>query len=366
MAEGPPDRDDAAEGTAGDETPPWQPPASGQQPDPPPGYQPPVQYGAPQYGPPPGYQPPPEYAPPPSYQPPLPPGYQPPPGYQQPQYSVPTWGPPPADKPGVIPLRPLAVGEILDGAFASIRMNPKAMLGLSFIVVLIGQLVILGVTLAVKGASTGARVGAAGATTAISLLTSSIVTGAIIIVIGEAVLGTRISPTEALSRLRGRIWRLVGLGLLVGLLSLLATVAFIIPGIYVSVLLAFATPAFVLEKTTVRGALSRSSELVRGAWWRTFGIGLLGYIVAGIIGGLIELPFALFAASSAGVFSTTSSVDVSTGSEVLLTVGRIVGGAITTPMLAGTIALMYVDRRMRREGLDIALGQTARERRGRS
>jgi hypothetical protein len=279
---------------------------------------------------------------------------------------VPQWGPPPADKPGVIPLRPLAVGEILDGAFASIRMNPKAMLGLSFVVVLVGQLLILGVTLAERGASTGARLGGAGLTVAISLLTGSIVTGAIIIVIGEAVLGTRISAGEALSRLRGRIWRLVGLGLLVGLLSVLAFVAFIIPGFYVIVLLVFATPAFVLEKTTVRGAIGRSSELVRGAWWRTFGIGLLGYIVAGIIAGLIELPFALFAASSAGVFSTTSSVDVSASSEVLLTVGRIIGGAITTPMLAGTIALMYIDRRIRREGLDIALAQTARERRGRS
>ncbi len=136
--------------------------------------------------------------------------------------------------------------------------------------------------------------------------------------------------------------------------------------IYVFVLLAFATPVFVLEKTTVTGALSRSAELVRGSWWRTFGIGLLGGIVAVIIGGLIQLPFALFAARSAGLFTTTPSTDVSVGSEVLLTVGRIVGGTITTPIIAGTIALLYVDRRMRREGLDLALAQTARERRGRS
>ena len=265
----------------------------------------------------------------------------------------------------MIPLRPLAVGEVLDGAFASIRMNPKALLGLSFVVVLIGQLVILGLNLATRSAGTGARLGAAAATTFVSLLQSSIVTGAIIIVIGEAVLGTKVSPADALNRLRGRIWKLVGLSLLVGLLSLLAAVALIIPGIYVFVLLAFATPVFVLEKTTVGAALSRSAELVRGSWWRTLGIGLLGEIVAVVIGGLIQLPFALFAARSAGVFSTTPSTDVSGGSEVLLTIGRIIGGTITTPILAGTIALMYVDRRMRREGLDLALAQTARERRGR-
>jgi hypothetical protein len=265
----------------------------------------------------------------------------------------------------VIPLRPLAVGEILDGAFASIRMNPKALLGLSFVVVLVGQLLILVLNLESRGAGTGARLGAAAATEAVALLQSSIVTGAIVIVIGEAVLGTRLSPGEALSRLRGRIWRLVGLGLLVALLSVLGLALVFVGAIYVFVLLAFATPVFVLEKTTVRAAISRSAELVRGAWWRTFGVGLLGAIVAVIIGGIIQLPFALFAARSAGLFTTTSSADISAGSEVLLTVGRIISGTITTPIIAGTIALMYVDRRMRREGLDLALAQTARERRTR-
>ncbi len=64
------------------------------------------------------------------------------------------------------------------------------------------------------------------------------------------------------------------------------------------------------------------------------------------------------------MFSTTSSADVSAGGEVLLAVGRIIGGTISTPIIAGTIALMYIDRRMRREGLDLALAQTARERQG--
>ncbi len=52
---------------------------------------------------------------------------------------------------------------------------------------------------------------------------------------------------------------------------LLASVPLVIPGIYVMVLFAFATSVFVLEKTTVSGALSRSAELVRGSWWRTSG-----------------------------------------------------------------------------------------------
>ena len=59
---------------------------------------------------------------------------QPPPG-QWPRYGE------AAPKPGVIPLRPLGVSEILDGAFASIRRNPKAILGLAAVVMTISAVI---------------------------------------------------------------------------------------------------------------------------------------------------------------------------------------------------------------------------------
>ena len=47
------------------------------------------------------------------------------------------WVPPPqAPKPGVIPLRPLGVAELLDGAITAIRRYPKAILLPSFVVAL--------------------------------------------------------------------------------------------------------------------------------------------------------------------------------------------------------------------------------------
>ena len=48
---------------------------------------------------------------------------------------------PPAIKPGVIPLRPLTLTDILNGAFSYIRTNPKATLGLTTVVVVIAQLI---------------------------------------------------------------------------------------------------------------------------------------------------------------------------------------------------------------------------------
>ncbi|HBW18510.1 MAG TPA: hypothetical protein DEH11_05595, partial [Actinobacteria bacterium] len=40
-------------------------------------------------------------------------------------------------------------------------------------------------------------------------------------------------------------------------------------------------------------------------------------------------------------------------------IGAIIAGAITRPVLAGAIVLLYVDLRMRQEGLDLALRQAA-------
>jgi len=36
-----------------------------------------------------------------------------------------------AHKPGIVPLRPLQLGDILDGAVKAVRFNPKSMVGMS-------------------------------------------------------------------------------------------------------------------------------------------------------------------------------------------------------------------------------------------
>ena len=87
--------------------------------------------------PPPGYQPATRRPAIPAYPPPGYPGY--PPGYPPPGYAA----APPALKPGVIPLRPLTLTDIFNGAFAYIRANPKATLGLTTVVVVIAQIIAL-------------------------------------------------------------------------------------------------------------------------------------------------------------------------------------------------------------------------------
>ena len=54
---------------------------------------------------------------------------------------------PGAAKPGIIPLRPLTLSEIFNGAVGYIRANPKATLGLTAMVVVIMQIISLAATL---------------------------------------------------------------------------------------------------------------------------------------------------------------------------------------------------------------------------
>ncbi len=331
------------------------------------------QYGQPQYGQPQYGQP--EYGQPqygqPQYGAPQPQYGQPQPQYGQPQYGAPQpqYGQPGgfpgfagAYKPGVIPLRPLGVGEILDGAFATLRRNPAATLGMSFAVIAVFQVIDLIARILLRDSGDVAQVLVGIFTQFLGFLGQLILGGALVIVVSEAVLGRTIGMSGAVARLRGRMARLVGLSLLVLLLTVLAVIGLIIGAIYVGVLLALATPAFVLERSAVTGAMRRSRDLVRGSWWRIFGILLLGGLIAAIVGGILAFPFALGAGASSGIFSgdTTTQAEQGVGALTLLAIGNILSGTVTAPITAGISALLYVDQRMRREGLDLTLAQTAR------
>jgi hypothetical protein len=328
--------------------PPGYPPAG----YPPPGYQgdpPPAYYGYPPPGyPPPGYSPP-GYPPPPGYGP---PGGYPPPGYPPPGYGPPGYGPPavaPALKPGVIPLRPLSLSDIFNGAVAYIRANPKATLGLTTIVVVAAQILALILSvgpLAVTGSlqptlrgeevSTGVLLGSSASSLAGAVatgLSSILLSGMLTVVVGRAVFGASITIGEAWQRLRPRLWALIGFTVLevIGAVVLIALVVLIIVGvavaangvaasvigvplvlallaglIYLGTMLSFTPSILVLERLEIFPAISRSFKLVRNDFWRVFGIWLIGQI-------------------------------------------------ITAPFSAGVVVLLYTDRRIRAEAFDLVL-----------
>lgn len=352
----------------------------GQPPFPPPGY--------PQTGP---YVAPPGYAP---YGYP-PPGY-PPPGYPPPGYPPPGYGflPPVALKPGVIPLRPLSLSDIFNGAVGYIRANPKATLGLTAVVVIITQILALLLQmgpLAYAGRvgaesgdelSTPMLVGSAASSIAggiATALSAILLSGMLTVVVGRAVFGSTITVGEAWQRVRGRLWALIGLsalevvaavviiGAVVGaifgiafaantgaavLLGIPLVLAMIAALLYLYTALAFAPVAIVLERKSVMDSISRSFGLVRNHFWRVLGIRLLAGLVAAVVAGAVAVPFSiagqltLLNAETSGPFILATAIAA---------VGSAIGQIVTAPFNAGVVVLLYTDIRIRAEAFDLVL-----------
>ncbi|MEU6332329.1 hypothetical protein ABZ851_34525 [Streptomyces sp. NPDC047049] len=321
------------------------------------------------------------------------------------------WAPVPhAAKPGIIPLRPLAVGEILDGAVATMRAHWRTVLGISLIVAVVAQTAITVVNgLWFQGSGrapslandnvpplrealqqTGAALAASGITAAIGLLATIVVTGLLTMVVSRAVLGRSATAGEAWRDARTQLPRLLGLLVLLPLLitaicavgvapgliltatgaleaglllTLLGGLAAGIVSIWLGVRYSLASPALMLEKQGVISAMRRSAKLVRGAWWRVLGVQLLAYLLVGIVEFIIQIPATIVAFVVGG----ESLVDWANGTSnttswpflIVLGIGAVISSTITFPITAGVTALLYMDQRIRREALDLELARAA-------
>lgn len=326
---------------------------------------------------------PPQWRPTPETPPPPPPPYPGQPGTTPPAWgSAPQlsgWGPPPsAPKPGVIPLRPLGIPELLDGAITAVRRYPKAIIVPSFAVALglgaVNYLVALVSLTMYRGindldantVSGSDLAGVFGPTLFVSLagalvqvVATVLLTGVVTAVMGQAVLGRPVTLPEAWAIVRPRAWRLLGLGLLVTVIVSVGLILCLIPGIIAGVYLSIASAALVLEKSTIGSAMRRSMSLVNGAFWRTFGALILMVIIYFVINVAISVPFAIPEFIAPSVDSATLTVDETRFviNNAIATVGSVIVSTITLPFVAAVLSLIYIDRRMRTEGLDITLAR---------
>lgn len=312
---------------------------------------------------------------------------------------------PTAPKPGVIPLRPLGVGEILDGAISYIRANPVATLALSAVVIAVAELVqlpaqyLLQANLpqldsaeALSVSDFSDAIGGAFAAFLVAGLVSfvavTVLTGLLIVVLSRAVLGQRSTLQQAWKAASPRLPGLLGISLLITVLLIavllmggisvavvIAAGQFGLPAVlvglvvfalivltvglivYLWVALAMATPAYVLEGIGVLAALSRSRRLVQPAWWRIFGILALATVLTWFISLIITFPFGIAGGIIDGSFAADAAVfgPISVTALLLGALGAIIAGTITTPFAAGVIGLLYVDQRIRREAWDLEL-----------
>ncbi|MFB9686351.1 hypothetical protein [Amycolatopsis plumensis] len=312
-------------------------------------------------------------------------GQQPPPQYPPyQQYQPPRWNPNGLGKPGVIALRPLNIGDILDGAITAIRRHALLVLGIGAVMAVITAAITFVVqkyalanlagfasTVQLGPAATeeelrNAVFGTFGDTFLVlissSLLTSFLLTvtaGLMAAVMSRAALGREVTFGIAWGEVQPRLLPLLGVAFVYALLSTIGVLLCIVPGVLAWVFWALAAPALVLERGTFRDAFARSVKLVSGAFWRVLGVLLLARIIESFFESIIQLPFTLGSGVFSQMFNPAKVTVPGTGDLLLASAGQIIAGTIAIPFVSLVTVIVYLDQRMRREGMDIELARAA-------
>ncbi len=320
----------------------------------------------------------------------------------------PGWTPPP--RPGLIPLRPLTLGTLLGAAFQVLRRNPRPTFGfglvvMSFVAVLtflsVGLVTVFGVSRTLNATGADAETLAAGSVAlsvvaglvavGFSLVAAALLQGIISLEVARATLGEKLTLGGLFRAARGRLWPLIGWSLLVAtaivvaigvivlliavlgvlggtagavgavLLGLAAGAGGLVVAFWLGTRLSLVPSVLMLERLTLRAALSRSWSLTRGFFWKTLGVQLLVNVIVQVVTSIISTPISFLGGLGAGLLDPTG--DPTAAIPILVVVYlvtllvTIVFGAISAVVQSATPALLYIDLRMRKEGLDLELTQ---------
>ncbi|MHA6667393.1 hypothetical protein ACX3O0_00830 [Homoserinimonas sp. A447] len=343
------------------------------------------------------------------------------PTYAQPQPAQPVYGQAPAagwtapPKPGLIPLRPLTLGVILGASFQVLRRNPRPTFGFALAIqsaIMLLTLVITGlVTFAalsrvVTASTTDVDEVGAGALAIIglstlipgvlSLVAAALVQGILMLEIQRATLGEKLKLKQLWARARGRLGALVGwmflltaallvaiavLVLLIVLLAALGTVgvalavvvgifgggALLAAAVWIGTKVSLVPSVLMGERPGLRDAIARSWSLVGGYFWRTFGIQLLVATILSVAMQVVTVPIQLLAPMAVFLIDPNGTMGPVTviilGALYLLSILVIlVLSSIVLVVQSAATGLIYIDLRMRKEGLDLDLARFVEER----
>ena len=312
-------------------------------------------------------------------------------------------------QPGIIPLRPLTVGELFNGAFQAVRVNPQTMFGFAFAIMAVVGLVqaffasssTSSLTRALSSGDTEDLVYSLGGsmgsfvTSGLTLLATAFLSGMLALTVWDAVLGRKSSPADAWHRFSPRFVPVLLATLLIGIIEFvvivlvllvfmipfflvvvnaasarsydsasasiggalsiifLMIVALIVVACFFTVKFAFTSSAVVLEGLGPVDAIKRSWSLSKGSFWRILGrilligvvIGLISSVLGGIVGAILGVGAA--AADSVGMLVAFSAFV-----SALLS-------AVVIPVQSSFYTLMYLDERMRKENLAPMIAQEA-------
>jgi len=168
----------------------------------------------------------------------------------------------------------------------------------------------------------------------VNLICSPIATGAVVYGVIQELRGRSFSLGESLQVALQRLLPMIGLAICVGLLTGLATILLIVPGLMLACRYYVAMPACLAEQTGVFDSMSRSAFLTKGYRWQVLGMFLLILIGGVVVGATFGL-----------VFAATGKVGLQIATQAVAAVVAAFNGVL--------VAVFYYQLRVTKEGVDI-------------
>lgn len=156
-------------------------------------------------------------------------------------------------------------------------------------------------------------------------------------------------------------WRdvlpLLLLGIIIMIFSFFGFFAFVIPGLYLIVVLPLSIPAYFFERKGIIEAIGRSFNLIKGKWWSTFGLLFVSSILMYVVSMMFVAPFYVF--YFLAIFSLTEpgSTDISTfwfqGGMTLSVMLMFLGSFLTYSIPIIALSFQYFNLVERKESVGL-------------
>lgn len=320
-------------------------------------------------------------------------------------------GSPSPVQPGIVPLRPLGVGDLFSGTFEALSKNPFILFILPGIVTIVAGIITL-VTIYFALPNFTSLVDFDGRISTDDLSTIGMTMTLrtipfVLILLGlaglfpaivvpngtaDAIIGKKLSAEDAFKRFKSRLLAMIGLNILWAFLfTLIVSVTFTVFSlvalgvnyvtdrshtqmmmvfllfgsvgaittflvcVFFHVRFIFAQTVCAVENLSPFKALKRSWKLTQGVAFKTLGRTILIAMVMGAIGSIFS-----------GVLSTFTTFTISTDPQMYLTaiplaaVASTIVQMLVMPLSQTYIALMYVDERIRKENFAYTLMEQIR------
>ncbi len=275
-------------------------------------------------------------------------------------------------------MQPMSFTDILDGMFTLYRSHFRLFLGIAIVYLVVGFCIDQIYMYLIMERGMEANIALSFFYLFVTFLLSLLVGGGLIYASAHAFLKRDITAGDALKQTLQRFLSLFGSAFLwiLTAFGLFITIIGIPFSIYFGVRWGLYSLPVLFEKTSATKALKRSTELVKGTWWRVFGIMLAIFLITLMIGFILQTSFWVIFNSVAGPTVAEEAVEEPSLLETirlfflptprdigwtLYTIRIFVTQCISTLLMPiGSIgsALLYFDMRIRKEAYDLEMQVT--------